>query len=668
MAKIPVQAYRAGTAQRPNAPTTYAGWAATGQQGINGGSPMLRSGGVMPQGMDAAAWGNLNKPVGQLPTQTRPTYTEGVGYIPPGATMPQGMSPGDWNKLNMTVGGGAPVKPSNNPTLPGIGTYMGQAAAAFGPAVMGAMSGGQRPQVAPQPQQGVIQRPSTPMPQQQQRPNPSQDFGELFPERKYGPVYSPNFNTDIMPTAQAGINAAQMEQYGAIADTMRAGNAARVGGGLQSVSGGTRTGDLQNPGLYQNWYTNSPKAQTTVGAFGDVGDARWRQQFGNDPANWPTIGDQGQVIGGNSSTWNAGAGGGGGSGGGGGAGGSSNDRVNSVADWYQKAYDEARAANLERYEEAKGIRTSARDRALAEVDRLGGQERKDIDQRYKNLGSDTDQHLIARGLGNSTRRGVMQRGVEKERSGDVGRLDERLRREKIGLDQQLTDEVADLIERRDDTYPDINQLIGLMKDFGASGYGQPGYTPPAGLNFPQLQQPPGLPPAQMPNMPFWMPPGAGQDGAAAGGHDFEGNGNGGGGPNVGQPAGGGGGGGYGPSPALNLGGLAAAYGASQYMPQIVGGAADFMRGNYGDWGNQLGGSIVDAVTGASGYMPGFSLGGTQYQPMYSGGYGGALQQAGQWGQNIYDDLRNGQGGGSMPTIGRISAGAQALLNSFLGRR
>lgn len=301
----------------------------------------------------------------------------------------------------------------------------------------------------------------------------------------------------------------------------------RVSGPLASVTG-SAAGSMQNPGLYAAAYNNSSKAQQTIGAMGDPGDARWRANMGpND-----TYTDQGQIIRGNGGGAAAGGGNGGaapaggaaGGGGaannaggaaGGGAGansGTGNDRVDQIANWYQQAYDDAKAANLERYGEAKGMRTDLRERALADLNGSGAQEAKDIRQRYKNVDAQGEQDLIARGLGNSTRRGVMKRGVAREETNDMGRLNERLRQQRIGLDTGLTDEVADLIERRDDTYPDIGQLLDLMRGFGQSGFGQPGYQPQGGMNFPPINWPGGLPPFQMPQLPYWMPPMQGGEG------------------------------------------------------------------------------------------------------------------------------------------------------------
>ena len=63
---------------------------------------------------------------------------------------------------------------------------------------------------------------------------------------------------------------------------------------------------------------------------------------------------------------------------------------------------------------------------------------------------------------------VAQQGNLRERTSGLGRLDERLRRERIGLDSQLSMDLLQAIERRDDVGPDYNQLIQLAEMLGQS--------------------------------------------------------------------------------------------------------------------------------------------------------------------------------------------------------
>jgi hypothetical protein len=111
----------------------------------------------------------------------------------------------------------------------------------------------------------------------------------------------------------------------------------------------------------------------------------------------------------------------------------------------QGAYDEARAANEERYQTI-----------LKSYDTYGEAQKADILQRGQELQGELTQSMISRGLGatsaNLAPAGAIQRGVER----DIGLLGDR-----------LTEMRAGVMERRSDTYPDYAMMANLL-----SGYGQ----------------------------------------------------------------------------------------------------------------------------------------------------------------------------------------------------
>lgn len=77
-------------------------------------------------------------------------------------------------------------------------------------------------------------------------------------------------------------------------------------------------------------------------------------------------------------------------------------------------------------------------RSMANLKGAGDQERRDIEQSYGQRNSDIQQSLASSGMGNTTVGATMGLGVEREKRADMGRLEERLRQERIGLDTQLT--------------------------------------------------------------------------------------------------------------------------------------------------------------------------------------------------------------------------------------
>lgn len=139
---------------------------------------------------------------------------------------------------------------------------------------------------------------------------------------------------------------------------------------------------------------------------------------------------------------------------------------------YQKAFDEAKAANESRYQEVlSGYKT--RESGAAELmTGLGDQERSNLLRQYGELGASTRQGLRARGLEGTTIPMAAELGLAREQSQAVGSLEERLRREKLGYTTGLSGDTLGFMERREDEYPDYAQLERLAYAKGnTKGYG-----------------------------------------------------------------------------------------------------------------------------------------------------------------------------------------------------
>lgn len=197
---------------------------------------------------------------------------------------------------------------------------------------------------------------------------------------------------------------------------------------------------------------------------------------------------------------------------GGGAGGAGGGGMGVPQD-YQRAYEEAKAANEERY---KNILTGYQDRSnqyqegaaglrddvlggydaryqrnMNAIQNLGQQEATDIQRRYGELKSANKQDMVNRGLTGTTIMPTMDQGIAREQEGALSRLNERLISQRIGLDSQLSGDAISaqerlgqsiltgaagvqgdtlgFAERRTDAYPDMNQLIQLAAMYGAAG-------------------------------------------------------------------------------------------------------------------------------------------------------------------------------------------------------
>lgn len=153
-----------------------------------------------------------------------------------------------------------------------------------------------------------------------------------------------------------------------------------------------------------------------------------------------------------------------GMGGGGGGGGSS----------FSDAYAEANAANEARYRDVLGGYQNRYERNMEDLRGSGAQERNDINEAYKDQWAARQQSMIGRGLGNSSILDTMQAGNERERINDQGRLEERLRQQRIGLDTSLSGDTLGFMERRVDQQPDPMLAAQLAQGLGQAGYGAGG--------------------------------------------------------------------------------------------------------------------------------------------------------------------------------------------------
>jgi hypothetical protein len=107
------------------------------------------------------------------------------------------------------------------------------------------------------------------------------------------------------------------------------------------------------------------------------------------------------------------------------------------------------------------------------LDELGGQERRDIESSWDDQSSQAQMDLASRGLSNTTVLSTMEAGYEERKRDDLGRLDERLRREKTTAYEGLS---ADMLMSQERGYLRALEVeMGLRTgELGAMerGYGQ----------------------------------------------------------------------------------------------------------------------------------------------------------------------------------------------------
>ena len=113
----------------------------------------------------------------------------------------------------------------------------------------------------------------------------------------------------------------------------------------------------------------------------------------------------------------------------------------------QTASDEATAANESRYQEILSGYGISRDAEAA-----------DIRSDWQGQATQGDQDLISSGLAGTTVRPTMRAAYQRGETADLGRLNERVRRDRLGF-----------MERRTDAYPNQGLLAQIMASIGAGG-------------------------------------------------------------------------------------------------------------------------------------------------------------------------------------------------------
>lgn len=117
---------------------------------------------------------------------------------------------------------------------------------------------------------------------------------------------------------------------------------------------------------------------------------------------------------------------------------------------YNVAYQEARRANEQRYQQLLDISSQTT-----------GQREADIRASYAGQGADIRQQLARQGMAGTTVAPTMQMGVQREQQSSLNRLADMMQQTRMGV-----------IERREDRYPEmgaITSLAGMLGQGGGAG-------------------------------------------------------------------------------------------------------------------------------------------------------------------------------------------------------
>jgi hypothetical protein len=133
----------------------------------------------------------------------------------------------------------------------------------------------------------------------------------------------------------------------------------------------------------------------------------------------------------------------------------------------QNSYNEAKQANLDRYNQGLAGWSSLQNQASGLVDKFGTSQRAEINRRFDAQKGSTDQGLVNSGLSNSTIQGTMNAGLERQRGYALNDLGEQVARQKLGVLGQFGEGRLGYMERRNDPYPDMNSAMQMAMQYAA---------------------------------------------------------------------------------------------------------------------------------------------------------------------------------------------------------
>jgi hypothetical protein len=137
----------------------------------------------------------------------------------------------------------------------------------------------------------------------------------------------------------------------------------------------------------------------------------------------------------------------------------------------QGAFDEAKQANLQRYNQGLQELQDLRSRNLERVKNFGQAAKQDLQERAAESLGNIQANLASRGMGGSTIGWLAQR-VSSDLAREQQRLSEMVDDRSAQYDTRNTNDLVGFIERRNDIAPDFNSLAQLAQAYGSSGYEQ----------------------------------------------------------------------------------------------------------------------------------------------------------------------------------------------------
>lgn len=139
---------------------------------------------------------------------------------------------------------------------------------------------------------------------------------------------------------------------------------------------------------------------------------------------------------------------------------------------YGNLYGAGRQAQQTNYAEILRGYQDRYKRNLGYLDTLGEDERRDIERRTTRETAVQNQGLISRGLGNTTIRASVSRGIEEDRGRRIADLNQRILSARVGIDAPLSADALRFQERDPRTaYPQFADVGNFALQAGSQGYG-----------------------------------------------------------------------------------------------------------------------------------------------------------------------------------------------------
>lgn len=130
------------------------------------------------------------------------------------------------------------------------------------------------------------------------------------------------------------------------------------------------------------------------------------------------------------------------------------------------SWQEADLANKTRWNAAYKAAMDSYLQTMNDVSGLGNQQKIDLGQTYTNLAGSAQQNVAQRGLSGTTIKPTMQMGVTRQYGDAMNRLNEQLRRERLGYQTGATNTIMNVLQQRNDSYPDLTNYLMLKQGLG----------------------------------------------------------------------------------------------------------------------------------------------------------------------------------------------------------